>query len=1242
MLEENDTVNVFVSETLPDVHTRKNSRVGAIFNVGGATSAVNSTADINDWSKPSVTPQLLLPNTRAGTSTTKFERFPVIDPTISSPRAFEKSVRWKRGEILGQGAFGVVYLGLNIDTGELMAVKQIAVEEVSNRELSSLQNEINLLRTLRHPNIVRYIGTEVTPSALSILLEYVPGGSLKALIDKFGKLEENVARSYTRQLLLGLEYLHRNGIAHRDVKGANCLVGNDGAIKMADFGASMYWRANSITAVGAAAVSGSTQRSSDVRGTPSWMAPEVVQDQDKYLSWKKADVWSLGCTTIEMTTGKPPWCQFSNPVTVVYHIACSDSVPQYPENASMELTTFLNICLQRDPTRRPDITSLLLHPFVASMGNGSFSSSMGGTWSNTIQRPSTVSTIPQEWDGNFNNSMRDVSANWKNADRKDSNNISMRNSSGPADVGASLTSPRFEGMSPRYPSSQMKYVPPELTSPRRLSRSAKADIESSDELTSSRAAVRATMRKSSYADVNNEYLDDNFRPNTIMRNDNNDDNINDDSKSVMKSSEETDLHNARLESDPDMEGDTNLLDSSVESLHLDSNLMKSCMPPEIVGFENGFYNSNSTQNNSKLNDNKTEYLSERISMESLENSDSQDEINSIDRQMLMKSPDSQRQAIEKKDKAGSNTNLSATNAQKKSSNNSNKLGAITKSSSQKPSDNSRRNNGNISSNTKRGFGTPTQSPKVTVKKSLSTVSAKSTPKVQQQMSSAEYVSHDSILSQSHRALDESDENASVDSLSGDRKMVNMWDVEEPQRSTSQMVLSGSTREEIDDEILDEIGYNNDDDNASSDIAAELSDESDAVRLSAEIKFDYIDDDSVDMGVSYSGFNHDGGSNSNGNMWHVSDKDYPLMSNRITTANIPSNDISQAKIGSNSNGSFDNYALIGHSISGMSTPAAPSMRQSNSRLPHPSTAGSKSSKSNKNHQTSGIKQLYSRGSQNAPHTAFGQTHANLEISGDSIDFGKANGGFNIEEMMAYNNRNDEDLNVGKVEYANSTLQLNPVGSIFEEHSAAIVKLRVVSSKNVFLSASMDGTVRMWSSINEADVSSMAVYDTSTSQQSPTKLSTGNATLTSITKSVSRITSMWTDSMCETVWAGCSDGSIRVWNGDDTKFIRLLRGHEDVVTVMEGTSSSNLNGAVSALHIVATGSADKSVRVWDMRSKKGQSVLFKGHTDSITSLKWIDGGRIIVSASKDKTVKMWDTRAGRYCNIIFFSHFPPLVS
>jgi mitogen-activated protein kinase kinase kinase len=239
----NRTVDVFVSESLslPDIPVKRN--------INARPTGTAGSTPTQGLSKKHAVPPL----------------FPQVNSGSNDPRR-DVVIRWKRGEVIGQGAFGIVYLGLNTESGELMAVKQMSLDEVSTKELSSLENEIQLLRNHRHQNIVRYIGTEVTPVSLSIFLEYVPGGSLKNLIEKFGSLEENVVRSYTRQLLLGLEYLHRNGIAHRDIKGANCLVGNDGVVKLADFGASKYWRP-------AATASGSvhqSNRSGDIKGTPSW------------------------------------------------------------------------------------------------------------------------------------------------------------------------------------------------------------------------------------------------------------------------------------------------------------------------------------------------------------------------------------------------------------------------------------------------------------------------------------------------------------------------------------------------------------------------------------------------------------------------------------------------------------------------------------------------------------------------------------------------------------------------------------------------------------------------------------------------------------------------------------------------------------------------------------------------------------------------------------------------------------
>ena len=141
--------------------------------------------------------------------------------------------------------------------------------------MQAMQHEVLMLRSLHHENIVRYLGTERTGDTLSIFLEYVPGGSVRSLLERFGCFEEAVIRIYARQLLLGLEYLHSNGIAHRDIKGGNVLVSNDGRIKLADFGASTRLHQRG-TAGGTGAYGGGQGAT---KGTPLWMAPEVIASQ---------------------------------------------------------------------------------------------------------------------------------------------------------------------------------------------------------------------------------------------------------------------------------------------------------------------------------------------------------------------------------------------------------------------------------------------------------------------------------------------------------------------------------------------------------------------------------------------------------------------------------------------------------------------------------------------------------------------------------------------------------------------------------------------------------------------------------------------------------------------------------------------------------------------------------------------------------------------------------------------------
>ncbi|KAL6548405.1 hypothetical protein OROGR_008826 [Orobanche gracilis] len=268
-------------------------------------------------------------------------------------------IRWRKGELIGCGAFGRVHMGMNLDSGELLAVKEVAIAANNSSKktqviefIGELEREVNLLKNLSHPNIVRYLGTAREEDSLNILLEFVPGGSISSLLGKFGSFPESVIRMYTKQLLLGLEYLHKNKIMHRDIKGANILVDNKGCIKLADFGASKKVEA-------LATITGAKS----MKGTPYWMAPEVIVQSGHSYS---ADIWSVGCTVIEMATGKAPWSQQYQEVAALFYVGTTKSHPPIPDHLSIEAKDFLLKCLHKEPDLRPTASELLkVVPIVA-------------------------------------------------------------------------------------------------------------------------------------------------------------------------------------------------------------------------------------------------------------------------------------------------------------------------------------------------------------------------------------------------------------------------------------------------------------------------------------------------------------------------------------------------------------------------------------------------------------------------------------------------------------------------------------------------------------------------------------------------------------------------------------------------------------------------------------------------------------------------------------------------------------
>ncbi|GAA5925359.1 uncharacterized protein JCM15063_005005 [Sporobolomyces koalae] len=287
-----------------------------------------------------------------------------VEPHEGVPHKPEaKGMKWIKGALIGAGSFGSVYLGMNPLSGSLMAVKQVELptgkshnEERKKSMLEALEREIELLKVLQHENIVQYLDSSTDGQHLNIFLEYVPGGSVAALLSNYGAFEEALVSKFVRQILTGLDYLHEREIIHRDIKGANILVDNKGNIKISDFGISKKVEDNLLS-------SAKVHRPS-LQGSVYWMAPEVVK-QTAYTS--KADIWSLGCLVVEMLTGAHPWANLTQ-MQAIFRIGSSGR-PTVPDDISSEADDFLEQTFEIEHTDRPSARELLAHGFIREDGN---------------------------------------------------------------------------------------------------------------------------------------------------------------------------------------------------------------------------------------------------------------------------------------------------------------------------------------------------------------------------------------------------------------------------------------------------------------------------------------------------------------------------------------------------------------------------------------------------------------------------------------------------------------------------------------------------------------------------------------------------------------------------------------------------------------------------------------------------------------------------------------------------------
>ncbi|KAG0053475.1 hypothetical protein BGZ83_001019 [Gryganskiella cystojenkinii] len=204
--------------------------------------------------------------------------------------------------------------------------------------------EIDLLKKLNHANIVKYYGFEKTSDYLNIILELCENGSLRSLCKNFGKLPEHLGAMYITQVLDGLVYLHDQGVIHRDIKGANILATKDGLVKLADFGVATL--SNDVGDM-------------SVAGTPYWMAPEIIELSGATTA---SDIWSVGCTVIELLDGEPPYHDLP-PMGALYRIV-QDDHPPIPESVSAIVRDFLMQCFQKDCNLRVSAKKLSKHPWI--------------------------------------------------------------------------------------------------------------------------------------------------------------------------------------------------------------------------------------------------------------------------------------------------------------------------------------------------------------------------------------------------------------------------------------------------------------------------------------------------------------------------------------------------------------------------------------------------------------------------------------------------------------------------------------------------------------------------------------------------------------------------------------------------------------------------------------------------------------------------------------------------------------
>ncbi|XP_075718674.1 mitogen-activated protein kinase kinase kinase 4 isoform X3 [Rhinoderma darwinii] len=285
----------------------------------------------------------------------------IIGQVCDTPKSYDNfmhvglrkvTFKWQRGNKIGEGQYGKVYTCISVDTGELMAMKEIRFQPNDHKTIKETADELKIFEGIKHPNLVRYFGVELHREEMYIFMEYCDEGTLEE-VSRLG-LQEHVIRLYSKQITIAINVLHEHGIVHRDIKGANIFLTSSGLIKLGDFGCSVKLKNNAQTMPGEV---------NSTLGTAAYMAPEVITRAKGEGHGRAADIWSLGCVLIEMVTGKRPWHEYEHNFQIMYKVGMGHK-PPIPDRLSPEGKDFLSHCMESDPKKRLTASQLLDHPFV--------------------------------------------------------------------------------------------------------------------------------------------------------------------------------------------------------------------------------------------------------------------------------------------------------------------------------------------------------------------------------------------------------------------------------------------------------------------------------------------------------------------------------------------------------------------------------------------------------------------------------------------------------------------------------------------------------------------------------------------------------------------------------------------------------------------------------------------------------------------------------------------------------------